>query len=424
YIYSNLIAVDHGVTSVQQVVPQTAPRAVQPPAQQAPTLEMATEKTKIPRTPPLDAEPAAAPGQTQATEEAPAQTQAAVSTPPAAVAAPQPTAAVNAPAEKAAPEVVLSTSAATSPTAAGAPASASSAANTTAPAAGATEAAPTAAQPTSSTPAVPQATSADAVPAQTRATPEAAATPAAPSAEASSTAAATDSADSNTKQTEAKVMVAEASPAAQPEPQPAAAQPEAAPQPEPAPLPPAAPIKPADRVETWEKPRPNVRTAPLFELYGGYSFARFGGASNGTNFNGAMGSFGWNVKPWLQIVADTSYSFQSAGDTKNVIYGNHYGPRFFRRIHSRWGLTPFVEGLVGGSDEKTTVSGAGGYSASSGATLSFKAGGGLDMHPSRHWDIRLFDVDYYRTSFGVNSVQNNYWISTGVVLRLFGGRAE
>jgi hypothetical protein len=219
-------------------------------------------------------------------------------------------------------------------------------------------------------------------------------------------------------------MVAEATPPAPPEAQPATAQPEAAPQPEPAPLPPAAPIKPADRVETWEKPRPNVRTAPLFELYGGYSFARFGGASNGTNFNGALGSFGWNVKPWLQVVADTSYSFQSASGTKNVIYGNHYGPRFSLRMHNRWGLTPFVEGLVGGSDEKTTVSGTGGYSASSGATLSFKAGGGLDMHPSRHWDIRLFDVDYYRTSFGANSVQNNYWISTGVVLRLFGGRAE
>jgi hypothetical protein len=36
----------------------------------------------------------------------------------------------------------------------------------------------------------------------------------------------------------------------------------------------------------------------------------------------------------------------------------------------------------------------------------------------------LFDVDYYRTSFGVNLHQNNYWASTGIVLRLFGGRSE
>jgi hypothetical protein len=29
--------------------------------------------------------------------------------------------------------------------------------------------------------------------------------------------------------------------------------------------------------------------------------------------------------------------------------------------------------------------------------------------------------DYYRTSFGTNVHQNNYWASTGIVLRLFGG---
>jgi hypothetical protein len=30
-------------------------------------------------------------------------------------------------------------------------------------------------------------------------------------------------------------------------------------------------------------------------------------------------------------------------------------------------------------------------------------------------------VDYYRTSFGTNLYQNNYWASAGIVLRLFGG---
>jgi hypothetical protein len=53
--------------------------------------------------------------------------------------------------------------------------------------------------------------------------------------------------------------------------------------------------------------------------------------------------------------------------------------------------------------------------------LSFKVGGGVDMKPSRHFEIRLFDADYYRTSFGTNLHQNVYWISTGIVIRLFGG---
>jgi len=83
-----------------------------------------------------------------------------------------------------------------------------------------------------------------------------------------------------------------------------------------------------------------------------------------------------------------------------------------------------VEGLVGGSRADTTVSGTYGYTTSSGSSFSIKVGGGLDIHPSRHFEIRLFDVDYYRTSFGVNLHQNNYWASTGIVLRLFGGRSE
>ncbi len=206
----------------------------------------------------------------------------------------------------------------------------------------------------------------------------------------------------------------------QPDPTPAT-------QPEPAPAQPAAPaIRAVSARESWEKPNPGgVRRAPLIELFGGYGFARLvSGGGTSSNLHGALGSFAWNAKPWLQIVADTSYNVVTVSGTKNVLYGNHYGPRVFRRGRNRWGITPFVEGLVGGSRADTTVSGTGGYTTSSGSSFSIKVGGGLDIHPSRHFEIRLFDVDYYRTSFGVNLHQNNYWASTGIVLRLFGGRSE
>jgi hypothetical protein len=161
------------------------------------------------------------------------------------------------------------------------------------------------------------------------------------------------------------------------------------------------------------------------ELYGGYAFARMGGAgSSGTNMNGGLGAFGWNAKPWLQVVGDTSYSTTTISGTKNVLYGNHFGTRLIYRGHVRWGLLPFVEGLVGGSSLKTSVSGAGGYTASTGSAISYKVGGGLDIHPSKRWEIRLFDFDYYRTTFTGSTQPNNYWISTGVVLRLFGGGYE
>ena len=204
----------------------------------------------------------------------------------------------------------------------------------------------------------------------------------------------------------------------------AAAQPErtAPAQPEPAPAnPPAPSIRPADARKSWESPNPGVRTAPLIELFGGFAFSRMsGGAGASTNMLGALGSFGYNFKSWLQLVGDSSYNFQTVSGTKNVLYGNHYGPRYFYRSHNRWGLTPFAEVLFGASRSDTTISGVGGYTTSING-FSMKFGGGLDIHPNRHIDIRLFDADYYRTSFGTGLHQTNYWVSTGIVLRLFNG---
>ena len=203
-------------------------------------------------------------------------------------------------------------------------------------------------------------------------------------------------------------------PATQPStPEPAAA--------EPHPIRPA--VQPANSGESWEKPIPTgARRTPLVDFFGGYAFARLNSAGTATNMSGGMGSVAWNARPWLQIVADTSYSVVTISGTKNVLYGNHYGPRIFPHGRNRFGMTPFVEALFGGSRADTTVSGTGGYTTSD-STFSIKAGGGLDMRVSRMFEVRVVDADYYRTSFG-GVTQNNYWISTGIVLRLFGGASQ
>jgi len=169
---------------------------------------------------------------------------------------------------------------------------------------------------------------------------------------------------------------------------------------------------------SWERPLPGVHQSFLVELYSGYTFDRVSSGGTSSNLSGGMGSLGYNLKPWLQIVGDTSYNLVSSGGVKNVLYGNHFGGRYFYHRVSRSNITPFVEGLVGGSRFDVTVSGAGGYRTSD-HCISYKAGGGIDMRVGRHWEIRVIDVDFYRTSFGVTT-QNNYWASAGVVLRLFG----
>ena len=165
----------------------------------------------------------------------------------------------------------------------------------------------------------------------------------------------------------------------------------------------------------------------LMELYGGYAFARFTSSGTSANLGGGLGSFGWNLKPWLQIVGDSSYNFATATGAKTVLYGNHFGGRAYYRKGrfgmGRFGLTPFVEALVGGSRLDTTITGPAGYKTSVNC-ISYKAGGGIDFHFSPHWEVRIINVDYYRTTFGAAAAQNNYWASAGVVFRLFGARSE
>jgi hypothetical protein len=156
------------------------------------------------------------------------------------------------------------------------------------------------------------------------------------------------------------------------------------------------------------------------ELFGGFAFNRLAGSGGAASSNlaGALGSFGVNVKPWLQVVGDSSYNFQTVSGTKTILYANHYGPRYYYRGLNRLHITPFAEALIGGSRADTTVTGNPTFSQN---CISFKVGGGLDYRPSRHWELRLIDVDYYRTSFGTNVHQTNYYASTGIVFRFFGG---
>lgn len=169
------------------------------------------------------------------------------------------------------------------------------------------------------------------------------------------------------------------------------------------------PVRDASVQSSWERPLPSARHNSRLELYSGYSYV-----SN--SLNGVMGSFGYNVKPWLQIAGDSSYDIVTMSGVKYVLYANHYGGRFYYR-HRGWGLTPFVEGLVGAS----RVDSSGGGVKTSTNCLSYKAGGGIDIRVSGHWEIRVVNVDYYHTGFSTNAAQNNnYSASAGVVLRLFG----
>lgn len=436
FIYSNVVTVDAAGATLQS----------RPAANTTPSLTSASEKTKI-----------YAPKQTDA---APAQVPAPVPAPQTAAvsdSASAPTAST--PAAGSATDTTAATSPAAAQPSAPAPAAPQTNTNSATPSASAPASAIVPAAPAPAPPTLPgpdavlkatatSATSADApvdpntpTPAPSTApTPAASpnsttppsATPASQPAPADAPAsAAPNAANPASPSAPTADPTSSAAPAAgsvQPEPAPATpGQPAADSQPQPAP-PASTEVEPGitpakTPKQRWEKPNPGARSASLLELFGGFSFASMSngsGYANNTNFMGGMGSFGLNIKPWIQVVGDTSYSFENSTGVKNVIYGNHYGPRFFLRGRTKWAISPFGEVLVGGSRADTTVAASGGNPAytTSQNCFSIKAGGGVDLKPSRMFEIRLIDVDYYRTAFGTNVHQSNYWVSTGVVIRL------
>jgi hypothetical protein len=428
YVYSSILTVDRSGGTLQ----------MRPARDAAPTLSATAEVTKIP------AEPKPAPAPAPVKRTAPAAAAATPATTPPANDSASANATVAANAASANSAVAQpanvgnastdSASASTLPTPAAvlaatdasktdaSAAAAASATTTSASAASAsasqTQTAPTDAAPAAGASSAPSATAASATEAASSEAANAAATPTSPAP------AAPEAASS------ASATVAAAAPAAAPEPAPAPAPQPAAPAPAaPARVQPNAP-SPKITTESWEKPNPGGKNTSLLEFFGGFAYSRMdAGAGVSNNFLGGVGAFGVNIKPWIQIAGDSSYNFYDVSGVKYVLYGNHYGPRVFLRrhnpLHRFFGVTPFGEALFGGSRQDIHWPASGGNSAYTTSTngFSWKVGGGLDMRASRLFEIRLIDVDYYRTSFGgVN--QSNYWVSTGIVLRLFKGWSD
>jgi outer membrane immunogenic protein len=119
----------------------------------------------------------------------------------------------------------------------------------------------------------------------------------------------------------------------------------------------------------------------------------------------------------FSIVESVSLATQknAAGTNTSLTLGSIVGGARYRRIHGKW--EPFGEVMVGGTQA------TGGFThigiAQDGSSFVFSAlvGGGLDRRISPRWGVRLFDVDYFPTTFNnkVNDHQNNLKVTAGVV---------
>jgi len=193
-----------------------------------------------------------------------------------------------------------------------------------------------------------------------------------------------------------------------------------------------------------------AQDVPKADLFFGYSAFRSNQAQNLGSFNMAGGIFqgAYNFNNHLAIAAEV------AGYLDNNVRGYHFdmtrysyliGPRLSLGRSRRF--DPFAELMFGVNDAHLsidqsmligptphTVDSDGKYHTSQ-ANFGMSAGVGLDVRFTRHFGLRLFQVDYYLTRFETPSVlnptgdtsnknQNNYRASAGLLFNLGGERAK
>ncbi|HSP61347.1 MAG TPA: outer membrane beta-barrel protein [Pyrinomonadaceae bacterium] len=154
----------------------------------------------------------------------------------------------------------------------------------------------------------------------------------------------------------------------------------------------------------------------------GYDYMRAPDES-AKNLNGFGGSLFCNVKPWIGIGGDFGSLFGSTTDTvgtTKIDVSLHrqtylFGPQF--NFYPNDKVKVFVHPLFGGVHDstKTTIGTTTTDSAASAFAMAF--GGGVDINLNNRFAVRPIQFDFVPTHFG-GAWQNNYQISTGIVVRL------
>jgi outer membrane immunogenic protein len=164
---------------------------------------------------------------------------------------------------------------------------------------------------------------------------------------------------------------------------------------------------------------------PRAELALDYSYVRSNAPPGGCgcfNLNGGSATLAWPVKRGnIALAGDVSVVHAGAiSSTGYSLTLSSYtaGARYQMRLgHSS--LKPFGQLLAGVAHASgSLVNEQNSAISSSGAAFATNIGGGLDLHATRRFSLRLIEADYLVTTFnnGDNDHQNNVRLSAGVVL--------
>lgn len=167
-----------------------------------------------------------------------------------------------------------------------------------------------------------------------------------------------------------------------------------------------------------QTPERGVQRGMTLEVGGGFDYTKFDSTGGLPNQHGVYGSLALNVTRSIQVYAEGSEQFGTVPDGNTRLFGDHGGIRYYYRPRYLV-FNPFAEGLLGFSRLDLNLKNPTQRFSDHG--FSFRIGGGLDLAINRHWSVRAFNADYYRTPF-LQTHQNNLWLSAGIIFK-FGERA-
>lgn len=162
-----------------------------------------------------------------------------------------------------------------------------------------------------------------------------------------------------------------------------------------------------------------AQDVPKVDLFAGYSFVHTepGIALPSFNANGGVGSVALNLTSWGSLVVEaggvhaTNIGGADVDATAETVMA---GPKI--SLFHRSSLTPFAQALFGFVHTNPGFS----QTTINHNTFAMAPGVGLDWNATRHFGIRLAQVDYLFTRMPTSTNQvnwNNFRYSAGVVIR-------
>jgi peptidoglycan-associated lipoprotein len=139
--------------------------------------------------------------------------------------------------------------------------------------------------------------------------------------------------------------------------------------------------------------------------------------------NGGSAALAWPIKasPWALAanLTDTHAGKPLGAGTDIDLSAYTAGARYTKRW-SRSSWQPFGQVLLGVAHASgSLVQGQNSVTSNANAAFAAELGGGVDVRLSRHFALRLAEVNYLLTTFdnSTNNRQNNLDLNTGIVFR-------